>query len=203
MASLAEAERGNEQAAREYAERGISIVDRHGLAVLPQAAFGFTALAASQQAAGKTADALVTLDHGLMLRRKNAALSPWPTIHHYRVFADVLIDAGQLERARSMLDEGDLLLEPFDEGADVMRQRFARVRARLRVASETDQSTELTERELEVLGLLEGPQSLSEIARELYLSPNTVKTHTRAIYRKLGATSRPEAVRIARGRQLV
>ena len=34
--------------------------------------------------------------------------------------------------------------------------------------------------------------SLSGVARELYLSPNTVKTHRRRIYRKLGVTTRAE-----------
>jgi len=36
--------------------------------------------------------------------------------------------------------------------------------------------------------------TLREIGQELFLSTNTIKTHTRAIYRKLGATTRAEAV---------
>ena len=48
----------------------------------------------------------------------------------------------------------------------------------------------LTDRELEVLRLLQGSLSLSEIAGELYISPNTVKTHAKAVYRKLGVGSR-------------
>jgi LuxR family maltose regulon positive regulatory protein len=35
---------------------------------------------------------------------------------------------------------------------------------------------------------------VSEVARELYLAPNTVKTHRRTIYRKLGVTTRQEAI---------
>jgi DNA-binding NarL/FixJ family response regulator len=45
--------------------------------------------------------------------------------------------------------------------------------------------------------------SLTEIADELYVSTNTVKTHTQALYRKLDARSRAEAVRNARRRLLV
>jgi len=45
--------------------------------------------------------------------------------------------------------------------------------------------------------LLATDLSLPEIARELYLSTNTVKTHTRSIYRKLGVSSRGEAVKAA------
>ena len=49
---------------------------------------------------------------------------------------------------------------------------------------------ELSERELDVLRLLRGPLSESEIASELYVSHNTVHSHTRSIYRKLGVSSR-------------
>jgi LuxR family maltose regulon positive regulatory protein len=41
--------------------------------------------------------------------------------------------------------------------------------------------------------------STSEIARQLYLSVNTVKTHRRAIYRKLGVSTRQEAIERATG----
>jgi LuxR family maltose regulon positive regulatory protein len=51
-----------------------------------------------------------------------------------------------------------------------------------------------------VLRLLAGPLSLREIGDALYVSLNTVKTHARAVYRKLGVTSREEAV--ARAREL-
>jgi len=56
----------------------------------------------------------------------------------------------------------------------------------------------LSERELEVLTLLSGMLSTAEIASEMYLSVNTVKTHLRSIYRKLSAAHRGEAVRRAR-----
>ena len=61
----------------------------------------------------------------------------------------------------------------------------------------------LTSRELDVLWLLQGPLSLGDIARELYLSFNTVKTHTQALYRKMGVHSRGEAVALARSSGLV
>lgn len=41
-------------------------------------------------------------------------------------------------------------------------------------------------------------RTVEEIADSLYVSGNTVKTHLRSIYRKLGVTSRREAVIIAR-----
>jgi LuxR family maltose regulon positive regulatory protein len=59
-------------------------------------------------------------------------------------------------------------------------------------------SPELSQAERRILRLLATDLSLSEIGRELYLSANTVKTHTRSIYRKLGVSSRAEAVASAR-----
>ncbi len=53
--------------------------------------------------------------------------------------------------------------------------------------------------EVAVLRLLRGTLSLREISVELYVSPNTVKTHAQAIYRKLGVSTRHDAV--ARGRE--
>ena len=61
----------------------------------------------------------------------------------------------------------------------------------------------LTSRELDVLRLLQSSSSLNALADELFVSPNTVKTHVQAVYRKLGATSRSEAVDIGRRRALI
>jgi LuxR family maltose regulon positive regulatory protein len=62
---------------------------------------------------------------------------------------------------------------------------------------------DLTEREFDVLRLLPSRLTLTEIASELYVSQNTVKFHVRAIYRKLGAVSRGEAVEAARSMRLL
>jgi DNA-binding NarL/FixJ family response regulator len=55
----------------------------------------------------------------------------------------------------------------------------------------------LTEREREVLGLIAAGSTNAEIAAQLYLSPHTIKEHTSALYRKLGARNRAEAVQLA------
>jgi LuxR family maltose regulon positive regulatory protein len=53
---------------------------------------------------------------------------------------------------------------------------------------------QLSERERDVLRLLKTDLSGPEIARELVVSINTVRTHTKNIYAKLGVTSRRAAV---------
>jgi two-component system response regulator DesR len=55
----------------------------------------------------------------------------------------------------------------------------------------------LTEREREVLDLIAAGSTNREIAQRLYLSPHTVKEHTSAVYRKLGARNRADAVQRA------
>ena len=61
----------------------------------------------------------------------------------------------------------------------------------------------LTSREREVLRLLPTRLTHREIASELFVSPNTLKFHLRLIYRKLGVSSRADAVEKARQLQLL
>jgi LuxR family maltose regulon positive regulatory protein len=61
----------------------------------------------------------------------------------------------------------------------------------------------LTEREREVLVHVSGMLNTAEVAEEMYISVNTVKTHLRNIYRKLAAAHRNEAVRRARQLELI
>ncbi len=55
----------------------------------------------------------------------------------------------------------------------------------------------LSEREVDVFRLLQTSKTIREIAEDLLVSVNTVKTHQRSIYRKLGVQSRREAQRVA------
>ena len=58
--------------------------------------------------------------------------------------------------------------------------------------------TELTQRERTILALLDSDLSESDIGRELFVSHSTVHSHTKSIYRKLGASTRSEALDRAR-----
>jgi ATP/maltotriose-dependent transcriptional regulator MalT len=61
----------------------------------------------------------------------------------------------------------------------------------------------LSDRELDVLRLIAADRSNQDIARELYLSVNTVKTHVQHIYEKLNVSSRLSAVEEARRLKLL
>jgi len=61
----------------------------------------------------------------------------------------------------------------------------------------------LTDREREVLRHLSDMLSTAEVAREMYISVNTVKSHLKSIFRKLAAAHRGEAIRRARQLDLI
>lgn len=60
-----------------------------------------------------------------------------------------------------------------------------------------------TDGELRVLRRLDGDRTIAEIAGELFLSSNTVKSHVRRLYRRLGVGTREDAVAVARERGLL
>ena len=64
-------------------------------------------------------------------------------------------------------------------------------------------TTGLTPREREVLGQLALGGGNADLARSLFVSENTVKTHLASIYRKLGVDRRLDALRVARARGLL
>jgi DNA-binding CsgD family transcriptional regulator len=61
----------------------------------------------------------------------------------------------------------------------------------------------ITPRELEILGLIAAGLSNREIADKLYVSENTVKTHSSRLFDKLGAKRRTQAVQIGKASRLI
>lgn len=67
----------------------------------------------------------------------------------------------------------------------------------MRKEARRGESEELSPREREVLALIGRGMSNEQIARELFISPHTVKNHVSSIYRKLGVEDRAQAVLVA------
>lgn len=63
--------------------------------------------------------------------------------------------------------------------------------------------TGITPRELEILGLIAAGLSNREIAEQLFVSENTVKTHSSRVFDKLGARRRTQAVQVAKVSRLI
>lgn len=84
------------------------------------------------------------------------------------------------------------------EGATYLDPQIARrVIEHLKPPTSTALVGQLSQRELEVLKLMVDGKSNPEIAAELYLSPNTVKTHIRGIMNKLAVDDRVQAAVVA------
>lgn len=84
------------------------------------------------------------------------------------------------------------------EGATYLDPQIARrVIEHLKTPTPTNHLGQLSQRELEVLKLMVDGKSNPEIAAELYLSPNTVKTHIRGIMNKLAVDDRVQAAVVA------
>jgi LuxR family transcriptional regulator, maltose regulon positive regulatory protein len=106
--------------------------------------------------------------------------------------------------ARTLAREARRVLADCRE-AGIMGDLLGRTERALQLTPRTPENTlavdaELSERELTILRLLASNLSQREIGSELYISLNTVKGHTRSIFRKLGVSTRADAV--ARGREL-
>jgi len=198
--SLIAVERGDIPRAEGLADTARGLASRDDLSEAPQGALAYTATGTVRAAQGRFHEARAEFEHAVWSRRRKPGMSPWATLEGMLRLAQVLLDLGQRAEARELTGEAQDVLAEFPEGVEVLQARLEGLRrqltAPLRVAG---RGSELTEREVAVLRLLRGTLSLREISVELYVSPNTVKTHAQAIYRKLGVSTRHDAV--ARGRE--
>jgi LuxR family maltose regulon positive regulatory protein len=192
--------------AREYAHAARDLAIKGDLGRMPQTVMAYAATAAVYAAEDRFEEARRELEPVLDLRRKNSGLGPWSTIVPTFLLARIRLQLGDVAGAAELADEAREVLAALPEGTEVLQGRLADLDRRLARLSrepdyrEADNTETLTEREVVVLRMLSGTLSLREIGHELYVSANTVKTHTQAIYRKLGVSSRHDAV--ARGKRL-
>jgi LuxR family maltose regulon positive regulatory protein len=118
--------------------------------------------------------------------------------------ASVREQAGNRDSARALVEDvGDQLASFRDSG--ILDRRLEVLREQLGIVDvpTPENGAGLTHRELEVLAYLPGELSKRQISAALFVSFNTVATHMRSIYRKLGVSSRSEAVERARELQIL
>jgi LuxR family maltose regulon positive regulatory protein len=131
--------------------------------------------------------------------------------HQSAALAEAIAAGGPLGLIRTFLDEGptlsrrlaELALEHPDRTTGRLGALACHELARAPTRQPTAPIEQLTPRELAVLRMLPLRMSNREMAAQLYISVNTLKTHVRAIYRKLDAPHRSAAVRRATVLQLV
>jgi LuxR family transcriptional regulator, maltose regulon positive regulatory protein len=152
-----------------------------------------------------------------------APVLPWTVIEAWLLSTEVALSGGDSARAGRALKRAlgvahgldvpypvvfaapevtDLLTSRLGKLGGVA-ERFAERVFALHHALRVPPMVSLTAREQAVLRLLPTLRSFEEIAEDLTVSANTVKTHVRAIYTKLGVTKRRDAVTVATERGLL
>ena len=202
--ALIAAERGWVGAARTHAEKAKTIIggvasSRSWLGANAAAAIG-SVLAGE----GSLAEAEREFAHAERLFRDEVATvdHAWALV----MLAEVRCRRGHVEAAQAALDAACETIEALPD-TGCLPARVANVERGLQLITRQAASGELLEppsgAELAVLRLLASDRSAREIGEELFLSANTVRSHTRSIYRKLGVHSRADAVARANALGLV
>jgi LuxR family maltose regulon positive regulatory protein len=178
-----------------WASEGIRVGESHGLTDNAAGHWAYATLGAVRAAQGRLDEADELLARSI--ERMRTATPPILLVEALLAFAPVARAKGESARARAALQEASSIVDPARD-AGIVREHLERVARTLAAAQRrASGGNSLTERELDVLRLLEKGMSKRQIARALYVSFNTVHSHTKSIYRKLGAVSRDEAMRIA------
>lgn len=178
--------------------RAGDLVRSHHLDRLATSAITVTATALLQAARGSKDEARVTLGAARRLSSQVRQIAPWFAVVGPLVQARVAILLGDGGLARSLCSEAKGQMHSGLSGT-VLQAFLADTDTLLReVRAEGISPDELTLAELRVLQYLPSRLTMSEIGEHLFISQNTVKSHTLAIYRKLGTTSRNASVYRAR-----
>ena len=126
---------------------------------------------------------------------------PWYEAEARIVLARTAARLDDAPTATRMLDEAARLLR-LTPDATVLGEWIGQTAATIESVS-ASAVRDLTPAELRVLQFLPTHLSFPEIAAQAFVSPNTVKTQAQAVYRKLGVSSRREAVERARAAGLL
>jgi LuxR family maltose regulon positive regulatory protein len=163
-------------------------------------AIAHQAMGAAMLAEARPEDALPFLEKAVYLTHRTQPLQRASAL---LTLASARSAVGDTEGALGCVGEASSLLDGCRDPA-ALPARLRRIEATILHAASAPGSDGMpSAAELRVLRLLASSLSQREIANELYLSPDTVKSHVRHLYRKLGVATRGEAVERARGSGLL
>jgi LuxR family transcriptional regulator, maltose regulon positive regulatory protein len=195
---------GHLEEAESRARAAVALVGRIRSYRTPQTSLAFIALGRALAERGELEEAQKELESVLSARRRLPGLSPWPTLIGLLALALVRAARGDRAGGRAALAEARVILEALPDAGmfpELLDRQERKLRARKPREGQLDK--ELTESELDVLRLLGGELSTPQMAQSLYVAPSTVRTQVKSIYRKLGVSSRGEAVEEAHARGLI
>ena len=202
--SLVATDEGHLEEAESLAREARTAVERFKLQEVPQSTVVNVSLGRALAKGGKLAEAQVELENGLLMRQRFPELNPWPTIIGLLTHSEVRLARGDRSGARQALAEARAIMEEYPDAGifpELIERQERKVRARK--PQEPQLGAELTERERDVLRLLVGELTTRQMAQSLYITPNTVRTQIKSIYRKLGVSSRGAAVEEANAMNLI
>ena len=185
-------------AAAGFAEQAADVAHEHGLDVMPPLVVVHCISALLAARAGDAKSAASAARRSLGMIAGTAHMPAWQGVQCRCVLARSQLMLGDSPAARVLLSEAHALMSDVPDAArlrDSVEQTWRQVE-KLPLGRERGAST-LTTAELRVLQYLPTHLSFEQIGRELYVSRNTVKTQAIAAYRKLGVSSRSEAVECA------
>jgi LuxR family transcriptional regulator, maltose regulon positive regulatory protein len=195
---------GEWSAGEMHAARARAQVERFRLSGYPGSALVLAVSAVFYAGDGRVDEAKMDASRAADLIGRLTDVVPWYEAEVRVALARVALRLGDLPAARTLLEEATRLSRGTPEA--VVLAEWLEV-AWGRVDSAPDQVVgagwALTTAELRVLLFLPTHLSFPEVASQLNVSANTIKTHARAVYRKLGASSRAEAVVCAREAGLI
>jgi LuxR family transcriptional regulator, maltose regulon positive regulatory protein len=197
-------EEGDQERATTLAARAGAQIERCGLDEAPMVALAIALSARLRAELGRMEEARAEQQRALKLLGEIADPSPWYEAECRFLMARVALRLNGLTAAREHLSKaGAALRRTPDAGVLTEWLETARADVDLALDSTAEADWSLTTAELRVLHHLPSHLSFREIAERLFVSPNTVKTHARGIYRKLGVSCRGGAVDRARVAGLV
>jgi LuxR family maltose regulon positive regulatory protein len=188
---------GDEDAAFGHAERAYAIVQRPRMRADLASVGTYSVVAHLRCRRGDLEGAAVAVERANALLPRLTKGFWWLMIETRILLALALAALGRAVEATTRLEEAEALLAAHPDAGTLVDWHQETVQALRPAGRRRLPSPELSDAERRILRLLATDLSLPEIGRELYLSTNTVKTHTRAIYRKLGVSSRAAAVKAA------
>ncbi len=146
-------------------------------------------------ASGQAATARELLVGAMRFRPQLTRAIPWFSVQTRLELARVHVAVADVAGARTLLREIDDILRQRPDLGTLPKQAWELRAALASVASvEEGWASTLTAAELRLLPLLTTHLSFREIAERLFVSRNTVKSQAISVYRKLGASSRSEAI---------
>lgn len=202
--ALVSADYGDKNRANELTQEARQMMEQNGLSGLPQSSLVYLALGRISVDDGDLHEAREMLETALKTRSRLPRLSPWVTLQVLLELAPVRFSQGDQVGARDLLREAKAILTSNPD-AGTLANQLQRLERSLGRSSQRPAifGEPLTDRELAVLQLLPSQLTHREIANELFVSLNTVKSHVRAIYRKMNVTSRVDALEKARELELI